>query len=98
VISVADPTFHFDADPDPTFHSDADPEPTGTFQFDADPDPDPNTHFFRFGPPMPLNDPLRLPPFHFYPDPDPVLHFDVDPDPAFHPLRCGSGSGSSFPK
>jgi hypothetical protein len=24
-FSVADPTFHFDADPDPTFHSDADP-------------------------------------------------------------------------
>ena len=25
---VADPAFHFDADPVPTFHSDADPDPT----------------------------------------------------------------------
>ncbi len=37
--SVADPAFHFDANPDPTFHSDSDPD--HFFQFD----PDPITHF-----------------------------------------------------
>jgi hypothetical protein len=29
------------------------------------------------------NDPLRLPPFHFDPDPDPAFQFGADPDPTF---------------
>jgi hypothetical protein len=35
----------------------------GTFKFDADPDLDPTTHFpTDLDPPIPQNDPLRLPP------------------------------------
>jgi hypothetical protein len=37
VSNVADPAFHFDADPDPTFDFDADLDTA--FHFDADPDP-----------------------------------------------------------
>jgi hypothetical protein len=44
--SVADPTFHFDADPDPdpnpTIHVDADPDPDPTSFFDTDLDPYPS--------------------------------------------------------
>ncbi len=71
-----DPAFHFDAgpDPDPTFDSDADLDPDPAFLFDTDPDPDPATLFFPdLDPPMLQNDPLRLPPFHFDEDPDPVF-------------------------
>jgi hypothetical protein len=77
------PPLNFDADLDPAFHSDADPN----FQFDADPDPNPTANFFPYlDPTMLQNDPLRLPPFHFDADPDPVFHFDADP--------CGSGSAT----
>jgi hypothetical protein len=42
---------------------------------------------FHFFPDLDLsmlrNDPLRLPPFHFYADPDPAFHFDADLDPAY---------------
>jgi hypothetical protein len=31
------------------------------------------------------NDTLKLPTFHF--DPDPAFNFDADPDPAFHMMR-----------
>jgi hypothetical protein len=34
--SVADPAYHFDADPDPAYHFDMDPDPDPTVQFDAD--------------------------------------------------------------
>jgi hypothetical protein len=45
--SVADPTFHFDADSvtDPTFHFGAAPDPDPACPFDADPDPDPTFSF-----------------------------------------------------
>ncbi len=49
-------------------------------------------------PPMLQNDPLRIPPFHF--DPDPAFHFYADLGPASNLMRiwiqlpkwCGSGS------
>jgi hypothetical protein len=84
------------ADPGPAFHFDADPDPTFTLmriwilpvnliqiRFL------PLTFFSRFGPSnaqMLQNDPIRLPPFHFYADPapDPVFQFDADPEIAFH--------------
>jgi hypothetical protein len=90
----ADPAFHCDADPvpDPIFHADADLDLTSQFSPD-------------FDPPMLQNYPLRLPPFHFDPDPDPVFHFDSYPDPEIQPSTlmrvqihsskpklCGSGS------
>jgi hypothetical protein len=67
--------FHYDAfpDPDPTFHSDADLDST--------------THFFPdLNPPMLPNDPLSLPLFYFYADPDPASKNDADP--------IGSGSAT----
>jgi hypothetical protein len=51
----------------PIRQNDADP----TFQIVADPDP--TTYFFPDLDPLMLqNDPLKLPPFHFDADPDPV--------------------------
>jgi hypothetical protein len=42
LVSVADPTCHFDPDPDPAGHFDADPDPTFHCDADLDPDPDPS--------------------------------------------------------
>jgi hypothetical protein len=48
-----------------------------------DADPDLTTHFFPdWDLPMLQNDPLRLPPFHFDADLDPIFT-SMDPDPAF---------------
>ncbi len=43
------------------------------------------------------NDPIRLPPFHFYADPDPdrAFHFDADPYPASQSDADPRGSGSA---
>jgi hypothetical protein len=60
------------------FHSDVNPDPDPTCQFHADPEPDPTIHCFTdLDPPTKCSrmtlSVLRLPPFHFDADPNPVF-------------------------